>query len=264
MVMLWSSWHNHTGDGPAFSYCASADMTVDLYRQALRTGPWQSFALTEHAFAIALPSSQAWPNQWFYQPEKLWAERSFREDKTAQYLQRIADVCDGEQLYSGMEVEVACDGSLSMDDSLWPYLDVVIGSIHYLPDDAASTYDEFFAQMRALLSYPISIIGHPFRALAQYGHVPEEIMTETLQLCKSAGVALEINAHIPFESDPALLRQAAAMGLTIAFSLDSHHRGELELHSYFAQVLAQSELSIEEILLFQPLKCRQRAERLLR
>lgn len=250
--MLWSSWHNHTGDGPAFSYCASADMTVDFYRQALRTGPWQSFALTEHAFAIALPSSLAWPNQWFYQPEKLWAERSFREDKTAQYLQRIADVCDGEQFYSGMEVEVACDGSLSMDDSLWRYLDVVIGSIHYLPDDRTTLHEEFFSQIHALLSYPISILGHPFRALGQFGQVPEEIITETLQLCKAAGVAIEINAHIPFDQDPALLRQAAAMGITVAFSLDSHHRGEIELHNYFARVLEKSELSITEIELFQP------------
>ncbi|HEY3418023.1 MAG TPA: hypothetical protein VGM23_14185, partial [Armatimonadota bacterium] len=131
--MSWSSWHNHTGENPHFSYCADHDLSPDFYRRQLRLGPWQAFAITDHAFALALPDEEPWPFQWFHEPEKLWQHRAFREDKTAQYLDRMGKVCDGRRIFSGLEVEVAGDGSLSMESLLWPYLDVIIGSIHHLP-----------------------------------------------------------------------------------------------------------------------------------
>ena len=104
--MQWNSWHNHTGDGPRFSYCADAALTPEVYRRALRGGPWHAFALTEHAFAIALPDDAPWPFQWYDQPERLWAHRAFREDKTAQFLDRLGKVCDGSRIFGGLEVEV--------------------------------------------------------------------------------------------------------------------------------------------------------------
>lgn len=185
--MLWSSWHNHTGDGTRFSYCADADLTPDVYRRMLRTGPWQAFAITEHAFALALPPEKPWPFQWFHHPERLWAEQAFREEKTAKYLERIARVCDGERIYSGIEAEVACDGSFSLDSALWPYLDIVIGSIHYLPGKREQSYTAYIDQLMSLLRYPIDILGHPFRELSRNGPVPDEIIDETLRLVKQAG-----------------------------------------------------------------------------
>ena len=257
--MQWSSWHNHTGNPPHFSYCASVDLTPDYYRRALRTGPWQSFALTEHAFAIALPPEEAWPHQWYFSPEKLWAHRAFREDKTAKFLERIATDCDGERLFSGMEAEVGCDGTLSMDDALWPYLDVVIGSIHYMPGEKDGWYNEHIRQLQMLLQHPVDILGHPLRSLASCGEIPEEIIDETLRCCKLAKVAIEINAHIPSADDARLLTRAVHMGLPIAFSLDAHHCNELALHSYFAQVLKDSGVSYDTLTLFQPVRNRAKA-----
>ena len=252
--MLWSSWHNHTGDGPRFSYCADADLTPDVYRRALRTGPWQAFALTEHAFALALSDDRPWPNQWYHCPERLWEHRALREDKTAQYLERMGKVCDGERIFSGLEVEVACDGSLSMESLLWPYLDIVVGSIHFLPGEPHAWRDEHVDQLNSLLRYPIDILGHPFRCISQAGPVPDEIIDETLRRAKQSNVAVEINAHMTFDRDPDVLARCVAQGIQVAFGLDAHTRSELALHSYFAQVIEQSGVDPDKIRIYRPVR----------
>ena len=227
-------------------------MTPTVYRHALETGPWQAFAITDHAFSLALPDDEPWPHQWHEQPERLWRHRAFREDKTARYLDSLAAACDGERLFSGMEVEVTADGALSMDPALREHLDVLVGSIHYLPGDRTAWVAEHFVQLDALLTYPIDILGHPFRALAGAGPVPDEVIDETLARAHAAGVAVEINAHIPFTRDADVLARAVARGLPIAFGLDAHRRAELELHGYFAQVIAAAGVAEDTIRLFQP------------
>jgi histidinol phosphatase-like PHP family hydrolase len=251
--MFWSSWHNHTGDEPRFSYCAAPDLTPDVYRRALRTGPWHAFALTEHAFALAVPEDAGpWPNQWYAHPERWWAHQAFREDKTARFLDRMAGVCDGERIFAGLEVEVAYDGSLCMDSWLWPYLDVVIGSVHCLPGAPDARFDAYIAQLHALLAHPIDILGHPFRELAKSGPVPVEIIDETLRRVKSLGVAIEINAHVPCAQDAEVLARACAQGVRVAFGLDAHTRTELARHRYFEKVLTASGVEPTQVRLFRP------------
>ncbi|MHB9134441.1 MAG: hypothetical protein ACYDBB_25495 [Armatimonadota bacterium] len=229
-------------------------MSEDAYRRALRSGNWSAFAITDHAFSLALPDDEPWPFQWFENPERLWAQRTFREDKTAQYLEFLGRVTDSEQIFGGLEVEVACDGSLSMDSALWPYLDVVIGSIHHLPGDQSEWVDRYFEQLNMLLMYPIDILGHPFRNLSRMGPIPDEVIDETLYLVKDIGVAIEINAHMPFERDADVLIRAAEQGIRVAFGLDAHHRHELSLYTYFEEVVAKSGLPIEQVRLFKPVR----------
>jgi len=253
--MLWSSWHNHTGDGARFSYCAEPELTPDVYRKALRHGPWQAFALTEHAFALAIPADEGpWPHQWYHEPERLWAFRAFREEKTEQFLERTAAACDGKRLYRGLEVEVAWDGTLSMEPLLWPYMDVVIGSIHYLPGARETWPDAHIMQLSTLLAYPIDILGHPFRELSKAGYVPDEIMVETLKLARDADAAIEVNAHLPFPDDARMLAHAVRMGCRVAMGLDAHSRAELELHTYFEQVVADSGVRPADIRFFKPVR----------
>lgn len=253
--LRWSSWHNHTGDGWRFSYCAEHDLCPEAYRRALQTGPWEAFAITEHAFSLALPDDAPWPHQWYYSPQRLWEDRAFREDKTARYLERMAHICDGERLFCGLETEIDCDGALNMDAALWPYFDVVIGSLHYLPEvNAARRVEGFFAELDALLAHPIDILGHPFRQLTPFGPVPDEVIDETLRRAHALGVAVEINAHIPFDRDADVLRRAAALGVTVAFGLDAHTIRELEQHSYFARVVAESGVALEALTLFHPVR----------
>ena len=263
--MNWSSWHNHTGDEPRFSYCGEAELTPEVYRRALRQGPWRAFALTEHAFALAIPPDQEpWPHQWYHHPERLREYQAFRDEKTAQFLERLGRVCDGEKIFGGLEVEVAGDGTLSMESVLWPYLHVVIGSIHYLPGEHREWCDAHMMQLNTLLCYPIDILGHPFRALSGAGPVPDEIIDETLRCARDAGVAIEINAHMPFARDADVLARAVKLGLHVAFGLDAHARDELNLHTYFAQVVRDSGVDPNRIRFFQPARKVPKAKVLVR
>ena len=253
--MIWTSWHNHTGDGPRFSYCADSDLTPETYRRMLRDGPWRAFALTEHAFALGIDADdRPWPGEWYHEPERLWKNRAFREDKTAIFLERLGTVCDGDKIFGGLEVEVAYDGSLSMEPVLWPYLHVVIGSIHYLPGERHTWCGAHMMQLNMLLCHPIDILGHPFRALAGAGPAPDEIIDETLICARDAGVAIEINAHYPFARDAHVLARAVALGVRVAFGLDAHHRRELKLHTYFEQVLRDSGVDFNQIRQFHPIR----------
>jgi len=234
---------------------------MDVYQRAALSGPWQAFAITEHAFALALPEDdKPWPFQWYHHPERVWSRQTFREEKTAQLLARMAATCDGMRIFSGLEVEVACDGSLSMDECLWPYLDVVIGSMHYLPGPRTQWVHEHFTQLEMLLRYPIDILGHPFREISRVDPLPDEVIDETLLRAQHAGVAIEINAHMPFARDHEVLARAVRLGLPIAFSLDAHHHAELALHSYFAEVVAASGVNPETIHHFSPTRSRVRIE----
>jgi histidinol phosphatase-like PHP family hydrolase len=250
--MLWSSWHNHTGDGPRFSYCA--DLTPEAYRRALRNGPWTAFAITDHAFALALPDEEPWPFQWYFTPERLWQHSEFRDHKTEQYLERLAKICDGKRIFGGMEVEVAYDGSLSMACQLWPYLDVVVGGIHFLPGERDTWPEAHVHQLQMLLQHPIDILAHPFRELAHAGPVPGEIVDETLHLLRDNDVAVEINARVAYPGDADLLARAVRLGVRVAFGLDAHQAHELESAAYFEQVLADSGVDPNNLRLFYPMR----------
>jgi histidinol phosphatase-like PHP family hydrolase len=110
------------------------------------------------------------------------------------------------------------------------------------------------AQLNALLCFPIDILGHPFRQLASIGPVPDEIIDETLRCAQIAGVAIEINAHMPCQQDAMVLARAVARKLPIAFSLDAHHRDELAQFTYFEKVVAESRVNLDDIRFFQSVR----------
>jgi histidinol phosphatase-like PHP family hydrolase len=122
--------------------------------------------------------------------------------------------------------------------------------MHYFPGKPSKWYAEQITQIKALLKYPIHILGHPFRQLASAGPVPDEIIDETLRLAKQAGVAIEINAHVHFADDAKVLARAVKLDIPVAFSLDSHHYDELSNYDYFADVVQASGVSYDQIRFF--------------
>ncbi|MEI6519137.1 MAG: hypothetical protein WCO98_03740 [bacterium] len=252
--MKWASWHNHTGDGPRFSYCAAKNLSPQFYIDAIANGPWTAFAITDHIFAMMIPEdSNPWPNQWFLNQHELHRHKAFYEDRIATYLARLQTFCDGKTIFGGMEIEV--DGNLEpiFDLSLRDKLDVLIGSIHHLPGDSVDEKIRWhFDQVDALLQMPIDIVAHPFRNLAQFTYINDEIMDETLNRIAAAGIAVEVNAHVPFNREPDMLRKAVSRGMTVAFSIDMHDRSEITAYNYLDEVVKKSGVKEEDIKLFQP------------
>ncbi len=229
-------------------------MTLAVYRNALKNGHYAAFAITEHAFALALPGDCCWPHQWYYTPEALWSQPAFRAEKTERFLQRIAENRDGEQLFFGMEAEIAADGSFTLDPLLRPHLDLVIGSIHFLPG-TPDPVAEYLHQLDMLLQHDFDILGHPFRLLEeQLGdtRIPEEALVETFRRAAARGVAVEINGHSTCWGDVEILRRSEEYGYRVAFGLDAHHIHELSMYSYFENVVQRSGVELQKLKLFAP------------
>ena len=229
-------------------------MSIATYRNALASGHYAAFAITEHTFALNLPPDICWPHQWYYTPKQLWSKPAFREEKTTRFLQRIAANQDDELIFFGLEAEIAADGSFTLDPLLRPHLDLVIGSIHFIPD-SPDPVAEYFRQLDMLLVHDFDILGHPFRLLEEHlrgAPVPEEALLETLRRAAAKGVAVEVNGHTSFSGDVEILRRSHEIGYDVAFGLDAHHTRDLEMYNYFETVLKNSGVDAEMLRLYAP------------
>lgn len=252
--MRLASWHNHTGNSPRYSYCAAKNLTPQFYLDEIAAGSWSAFAITDHIFAMMVPeNSNPWPNQWFFREHELRKHQAFYEDKIASYLEMLNTYCNGKTLFGGMEIEVDSNLEPIFEMHLREKLDIIIGSIHHLPGDSVDEKIRWhFDQIDALLKLPVDIIAHPFRNLAQFTPIHNEIMDETINRIAAAGKTIEINAHVPFNREIDVLRKAVARGMTVAFSIDMHDRSEIDAHIYLNEVIKKSGVNENEIKLFQP------------
>ncbi|MCL1909716.1 MAG: hypothetical protein FWG05_02140, partial [Kiritimatiellaeota bacterium] len=108
----WMSWHNHTGAFPRFSHCATAGLSVGRYKAALAgadADAWEGFAITEHAFGIAIPDEAlCWPENWFNDRSLIVPETVNR--RVAECLAYYETFRDDKRFHTGIEVESDANG----------------------------------------------------------------------------------------------------------------------------------------------------------
>lgn len=261
----WPSWHNHTGSYPRFSYCPTPGLSIARYMEAFRQEPeaWECFAITDHAFSIAITEpGKSWPHNW-YEDESILDE--FRASgATQRRFAAYSEFCDlfrdGATFFTGMEIESSLSGRMAVTRDEMKGLDVVIGSIHHNPGDPEKWVERHFFQIGRVLALPCDIVGHPVRHLKAHSApgspLPQEIIDETLDMMKAAGVAVEINAHYPQIQDDVLMLQGAfERGMEVAFSMDLHYPEEFGNWRYFEDVVELSEIKYDELNLFRPRQC---------
>lgn len=258
----WPSWHNHTGAYPRFSFCPTPGLSVARYAAELDAMPdvWECFAITDHAFSIAIPDlDKAWPWAWYEDESILLKHRA--DGSTTARMAAYADVCAGLQrekgLYAGIEIEVNAHGHMALPEEFIRGFDIVVGSIHHNPGDPAQWIERHFTQLARVLELPCNIVGHPLRHLRSHSTpekpLPDEVVEETLEMAKAAGVAIEINAHYPqIQDDVPLLRGACERGVEVAFSMDLHYPEEFGNWRYFEDVVELAGVGDKDMKLFAP------------
>lgn len=258
----WMSWHNHTGSYPRFSFCPTVGLSIARYEAAFEHEPdvWESFAITDHAFSIAIPDpAKAWPSLWYENGAILdhyisTGEAGRRIDA---YLEFCKTFRDGRKFFSGIEVESDINGRTAVPLAVLKQFDVVIASIHHYSGAPEQWAERHFFQIDQALKIPCDILGHPIRHLRQHSSperpLPKEIIDETLDRIQAAGVALEINAHYPQLHDDVLMLQGAfERGMRVAFSMDLHYPEEFGNWRYFEDVVERSGIEYEKLNLFAP------------
>ncbi|NLV12315.1 DNA polymerase/3'-5' exonuclease PolX [Haloarcula argentinensis] len=131
-------------------------------------------------------------------------------------------------VFTGVEANIAADGSISVADDLLAELDVVVASPH-----AALDGDGTDRLVAAAQHSDVNVIGHP---TGRYLNRREGLDVDVGRLAEAAAdndTALEINAN-PARLDlgGGAVKQAIETGATIAINTDAHSPANLDLLRY--------------------------------
>jgi len=251
----FDDYHAHT----SLSYCCEDGIRPQDYVAAIRRGDAvRRVAITNHGFAIYFPNDLAWSWKFMLDPSIFDAQRAWGNDRLRNHLDEV-DALRGEGLLTGIEVEMMGDGRLTVDPALVDRLDVVVGSVHWLPvsrqtgHDPGEVLDYWLAHTQQLIRSGIDILGHPLRWLsAQIDPVPNEIIPHLVESAREAEVAVEINAHYVVRTDEDLLSEAVRTGAVVAFCTDAHRMSEIGQFGYHRRLIKQLGLTPEHIRFWAP------------
>jgi histidinol phosphatase-like PHP family hydrolase len=233
------------------SYCADESMTLELIAEFVRNADFiEQTAVTDHSFAIYFPSDVAW--SWSYMQDSTIFDK-FENAGTKKLLHHISDMKKYSELIPGVEVELMHDGRFTLDESLLPEIDIVIGSVHWLnaPSDPGDILKYWEKHTLQILEKNVDILGHPYRWIVNtLGSVPEKSIMRIAKAALDTNTALELNSHYEIDTDIAMLRIAAEFNIPIAFSIDAHWPSELKNFDYHYQVIKNAGLSLNELTIF--------------
>ncbi len=187
--------HSHTKWSDGFA------TVEEMARAAIDMG-YEYIAITDHS-----P-----PMGWGVKPDDY--KKLIREIRTAS--EKL-----GFPILAGIEVDIAPDGSLHMDEDILRQLDIVIASVHSaMRMDIQAMTNRILKAMENPL---VHIIGHPTGRLINQ-RPPYEVRIDALiDKAKRTGVALEINAspeRLDLNDENA--RAAKEAGVMLSIGTDSH------------------------------------------
>jgi histidinol phosphatase-like PHP family hydrolase len=241
--------HAHTN----LSYCATSSLTAEFYCDQIKENPaLEKIAVTDHGMAVYFPYDLAWA--WDFISDSTifdhWRDKG--NEKLATHLNKLEAMKDS-GIIPGYEAEMMHDGRLTLDPAFQPKIQVLIGSVHYLPisvkngHSESEVYKYWHEHNQKLLNTGINVLGHPFRWLAQNLEVTPSMVTDIVKEARKAGVALELNCHFKHEQeDIMLLREVVKQDALVAFGTDCHVEIECGDFSYHFQILEKAGLTLDD------------------
>lgn len=182
--------------------------TVEEMARAARERGYEYLAITDHS-----P-----PMGWGVKPE------NFR--KLIREIRQVSERL-GFPILAGIEVDIAPDGSLHMDEDILRQLDIVIASVH---SAMKMSREEMTKRIVKAMENPlVHILGHPTGRLINQ-RPPYEVDLEALvERARQTGVALEINGspeRLDLNDENA--RYAKEAGVLLSLGTDAHHDDHLD------------------------------------
>ena len=229
-------------------------MSLDFLAESIQRLPQlDKITITDHSFAIYFPEALAW--SWKYMTDSSIFD-SYRDRGNTILDNHLRELHfrKFEGFIPGIEVEMMHDGRLTMDNAFRNRLDVIIGSIHFMPVSGLSSSEilkKWQYHTTELLNKGIDVLGHPFRwIINQNIDVSESIVRTIVGEAINAGVALELNSHYEIKTDSLMLREAIRQGAVIAFSTDAHNQVEVGNFSYHDSLLEKNQILLSDLKIF--------------
>ena len=227
--------HAHT----EFAYCGRGISAAAAVERSRRFG-LAGICLTEHAPQLYCEADDFWEGRHI-KDSRVWRDGGGRIE---QFRQEILPMRDG-FAWAGLEVELDADGQVTVrdEDRDWP--DVLVGAIHFLPQehktlDDAQLSRAFMQVYEGLCRGGIDVLAHPWRYFQRASRrTPTELYGDLADLLAATGVAAEINLHINF-NDVAFLGQCIARGVKIALGSDAHAPWEMAAFTAHLDILRQA------------------------
>jgi DNA polymerase (family 10) len=170
-------------------------------------------AISDHATGPGMVGGVGVPD------EDLWDQLDAIEAVAAE-----ADI----DVFTGVEANIATDGSISVDDDLLAALDVVVASPH------ASLDGDGTDRLVTAARHPeVDVIGHPTGRFLNRRPGLDVDVERLAEVAADHGTALEINAS-PSRLDlsGSAVKQAIEAGATVVVDTDAHSPGEFEQIRY--------------------------------
>ena len=224
------------------SYCANDEMRLkNITKQLEDSKNCNKLAITDHGFAVYFPLEIVLT--WKFMIDNGYLFELYREQgnkKLAKHLKKITKL-KNPNLLTGIEVELMNNNQLTIDDQFLEELDIIIGSVHWLPvlqetNNKNILFDAWWDNTQQLLEHNITILGHPLRFLFNRKIDPtEKQIDEMVKLAKEKNVALELNStgkH--YQQDLPLLKSILKHEATLSLANDSHRLNTIGLFDYHA------------------------------
>ncbi|MER3501351.1 MAG: DNA polymerase/3'-5' exonuclease PolX [Candidatus Fervidibacterota bacterium] len=176
-----------------------------------------------------------------------------KPDDFRKLLREIRTVSDrlGFPILAGIEVDIAPDGSLYMDEDILRQLDIVIASVH---SAMRMDIDTMTKRILTAMENPlVHAIGHPTGRLINQRPPYEVRMDALIDKALKVGVALEINAspeRLDLNDENA--RAAKEAGVLLLIGTDAHRREHLSFMRFGVAVARRAWCEPEHILNTRP------------
>lgn len=245
-------FHAHTN----MSYCADSALTPEIYANRVRTNSEvDAVYVTDHGMAVYFPAEIAWKWEYISDSRIFDSQRDWGNNRLAPHLAKLAKLRDG-KIFPGLEVEMMHDGRLTMDDSFRKEVDILIGSVHYLPLDAGENSKALLGRWKKhtqqLINTGIDVLGHPFRWISNQFPISKEVVRQIVKEAKTAGIAMELNGHYVVPTDIDMLEACVEFGVPVSIGTDSHTLNEIGDFSYHLNTIDAAGLSLANIKLYSP------------
>jgi len=193
--------HVHTNR----SFCGRAEMTPQTLVKLMEQKGLKGFAITDHSSHFySFSTGEVWdsksPQFFLRTPHVIERHHPGAEEAIREHISSIRRYAQNGVLV-GLEADCDFEGNLMIPPGIEKELDILIGSVHWLPctveEDKSSKrcIREFLDIALKLLEKGIYVLAHPTRIFTWSGmEVPMEVVDPLVDAAIAHGVALELNS----------------------------------------------------------------------
>ncbi|MCM8785826.1 MAG: metallophosphoesterase [Candidatus Omnitrophica bacterium] len=233
-------YHCHT----EFGYCAE-DVNMEKVIKRCKIFGVKKVYFTEHAGQLYLSPDDYWNYKFFNYPEILRKQRENKKDRIKEYIEKFKSL-NSDMAGLGLEVEVDKNGNLTLIEEDRNFFEILVGSVHYLPDEWCSSKKEmekyFLWSVEKLVENKIDILAHPFRFFFRKNiETPKTLYKEVVKILKEGNVKAEINFH-HYYPEIDFFKMCVEENIEICFGSDSHNLLEVGEFSEYIEFLKELNL----------------------